>query len=87
MKSRDVKNALANKPYFKALFDKTREPIANLDDLQGMEDGTELRVVELTGNPDDVFFMDLRTLHTPAPNASDTARLMLTTRLPRNFAV
>jgi hypothetical protein len=40
-------------------------------------DGIELRVVEMTGEPGDVFLMHPGVLHAAAPNASRTPRLML----------
>lgn len=38
------------------------------------------RVVELHGEPGDAFFMDLRILHTLAPNASSVPRILLAQR-------
>lgn len=83
VRSKDLKAALHEKPYFQSLFHKERAPITDLRETKGRSDGTTLEVVELTGEPGDVFFMDLRALHTPAPNASDAARLMLTCHLPK----
>jgi hypothetical protein len=40
----------------------------------------DLRVFELCGEPGDVFLMDLRMLHSLAPNASRKPRLMITQR-------
>ena len=40
----------------------------------------ELQVVELSGEPGDAFLVDMRVLHTAAPNASRAPRLMLTQR-------
>jgi hypothetical protein len=40
----------------------------------------ELQVVEMTGEAGDVYFMDLRMLHTVAPNALRIPRLMITQR-------
>nr|WP_238345282.1 phytanoyl-CoA dioxygenase family protein [Actinopolymorpha cephalotaxi] len=40
-------------------------------------DGVPLHVAELTGEPGDVILMNSRSLHAPAPNVSDTPRMML----------
>lgn len=82
-KSKDLKRLLRKEDYFRILFDKGRAPIIDLEDTAGSVDGVDLEIVELTGQAGDVFLMDLRTLHAPAPNNSETARLMLTCRLPR----
>jgi ectoine hydroxylase-related dioxygenase (phytanoyl-CoA dioxygenase family) len=39
-----------------------------------------LKVLELTGEPGDVWITDLRVLHAAAPNASDRPRVMVTDR-------
>ena len=78
-----AESLLGEEPYFRFLFDRQRTPINQLEDTAGIVDGVELEVVELSGRKGDVYFMDLRALHTPAPNCSKTARLMLTCRLPR----
>jgi hypothetical protein len=45
----------------------------------------EIEVVELTGQPGDVWLMDMRVLHTVAPNVRSTPRVMLTQRFaPRS---
>lgn len=84
MRSKELKRTLGVEPYFRNLFDRERPPINKLEDTMGSVDGVNLEVVELTGASGDVYMMDLRTLHTPAPNSSNTARLMLTCRLPRD---
>ena len=40
-------------------------------------DGVPVRVVELTGEPGDVFVMRVDTFHTVAPNCLDESRMML----------
>ena len=39
--------------------------------------GVSLRLVELTGRPGDIVFMDPRCLHTVSANASDRPRLTM----------
>lgn len=81
--SKDLKRKLGREPYFRQLFDPERQPISRLSDTAGSVEDVELEIVELAGEVGDVYFMDLRALHTPAPNASDTARIMLTCRFPK----
>jgi len=58
-----------------------------LDGGEGLPGGAvgdvPLQVVELTGAPGDAWLMDLRLLHTGAPNASDRPRMMATHRFLR----
>lgn len=42
--------------------------------------GVELFVVEMTGKAGDVYLMDMRIVHAPAPNTSKNARMMVTGR-------
>jgi ectoine hydroxylase-related dioxygenase (phytanoyl-CoA dioxygenase family) len=49
----------------------------------GEADGVPIEVVELTGAPGDLWLMDIRALHTAAPNASTAPRLMMTWRFLR----
>ncbi len=44
------------------------------------EGDVDLQVVELHGGPGDVFLVDMRVLHTVAPNASRAPRMMFTER-------
>lgn len=83
LRSKELKSILKKEQYFQSLFDAKRAPITHLEDTLGAIDDVDLEAVELTGRIGDVYFMDLRVLHTPAPNSTDTARLMLTCRLPR----
>ncbi|GLQ21887.1 phytanoyl-CoA dioxygenase family protein [Algimonas porphyrae] len=83
LRSKDLKRALAKADYFRRLFDGGRPPITDLNETAGAVADVDLEVVELTGQAGDIYLMDLRTLHAPAPNAAKTARIMLTCRLPR----
>lgn len=49
----------------------------------GMAGDVELEVMELTGAPGDAYLLDLRTLHSGAPNASERPRIMATHRYIR----
>ncbi|QTD54884.1 phytanoyl-CoA dioxygenase family protein [Parasphingorhabdus cellanae] len=83
LRSKELKRLLGREKYFQSLFDANRKPITHLEDTAGSVDDVDLEVVELTGQIGDVYFMDLRMLHTPAPNSAQTPRVMLTCRLPR----
>jgi ectoine hydroxylase-related dioxygenase (phytanoyl-CoA dioxygenase family) len=84
LSSKELKRRLRKEDYFKSLFDPNRPAIVHLDKTAGRVGDVELEVVELSGRIGDVYLMDLRVLHTPAPNCSDKARLMLTCRFPRS---
>ena len=80
IRSRDVKRRLKKEPYFRDLMSKTA---ANRDRfLQNVErcGDVDVQVLELVGQPGDVYFVDLRVLHAPAPNATLVPRVMLTRR-------
>ena len=86
LKSRQVKDKLRHEPFFQWLFDPRRATITDPAEAKGEVHGVELQVVELCGKVGDVYLMDLRLLHTPSPNCSDSARLMLTSRFPKPSA-
>lgn len=78
--SGDLRKQLKREPYFAALMaDSTGDRLHFLHKV-GRVGNVELQVVEMTGAPGDVYFMDLRLLHTIAPNARPIPRLMLTQR-------
>lgn len=81
--SKEVKQLLMRESYFRHLFDRERPASSQPEDFVGQVGDVSLEVVELTGNAGDVYLMDLRMFHTPAPNSSDTARMMVTCRMPR----
>ncbi len=81
--SKKVKQLLLKEDYFQHLFSRDRPASSQLKEFVGQVDDVHLEVVELSGRAGDVYLMDLRMLHTPAPNASETARMMVTSRMPR----
>jgi ectoine hydroxylase-related dioxygenase (phytanoyl-CoA dioxygenase family) len=83
LSSSELKRHLRKEDYFRSFFDSSRPPFTNLAETRNSVQGVELEVVELTGNIGDLYLMDLRMLHTAAPNCSDKARQMLTCRFPR----
>lgn len=74
----DVKAELTRRPFFQDLFSQDR-PEDTLG-AAGQADGVDLQVVELVGEPGDVYLMDLRVLHSRSPNTRETARMMVTQR-------
>ncbi len=80
MSSKDVKQKLKKEPYFRELMSK-HTTNRNQFMRSALQCGdVKLQVVEMHGEPGDVYFVDLRTLHTPAPNATSVPRIMLTRR-------
>jgi hypothetical protein len=80
IRSKDVKSRLKQEPYFRELFHPREGDPYRLLAEPGHVGDVELQVVELHGDPGDVYLTDLRLLHTLAPNASRTPRLMVTQR-------
>lgn len=86
--STDLRKKLRQYPYFAELMSNSAgaSTDANAEDRlhfvrqSGKVGDVEVRVVEMTGEPGDVYFMDLRVLHTIAPNALRIPRIMLTHR-------
>ena len=81
--SKEIKRRLKRRAYFRELMDKTLKNRDRFLSEIGYVDDVPLRVVELTGEPGDVYFTDLRLLHSLGPNTSRAPRLMVTQRLPR----
>jgi phytanoyl-CoA dioxygenase PhyH len=74
----EVKPALAaGHPWLRTLWtrDRATAPITIGD--EAVLDGVHLKLQEITGQAGDVVLMHPRTLHTPAPNAQTTPRMML----------
>jgi ectoine hydroxylase-related dioxygenase (phytanoyl-CoA dioxygenase family) len=78
--SSDLRKRLRREPYFAALMsDGTADRMRFMREAGHVGD-VELHVVEMAGEPGDVYFMDMRLLHTVAPNTRRIPRLMLTER-------
>ncbi len=78
--SKDVRRKLKNEPYFRDLMSKGVGERNRFIREAGYCGDVELQVVELCGEPGDVYFIDLRVLHTASPNATEVPRIMLTRR-------
>ena len=78
--SKDIKRRLKDEPYFRDLMSADTPDRQRFVDEVGHCGDVELQVVETHGEPGDVYFVDLRVLHTPAPNSTPIPRIMLTRR-------
>jgi hypothetical protein len=79
-KVKEINAALRAQPFFHQLFEGHSNLAGPTELPAGRVDDAPLKVVELTGQPGDVWLMDLRVLHAAAPNGSETPRLMITHR-------
>jgi len=75
--SRDVTNRLRNEPCFQDLFRADLPDRERLVGPIGRAANVEMEVVELTGRAGDIWLMDPRLMHAPAPNAGATPRLVV----------
>lgn len=80
IRSRDVKKRLKREPWFADLFSGNVHDRARFVDRPGRAGHVPVQVVELTGRPGDVYLVDIRLLHTLAPNAGAVPRMMATQR-------
>jgi hypothetical protein len=78
--STDLRKQLKQDRYFAELLaDNTADRLRFLR-AAGQVGNVALQVVEMVGEAGDLYFMDLRMLHTIAPNTQPIPRLMLTQR-------
>jgi ectoine hydroxylase-related dioxygenase (phytanoyl-CoA dioxygenase family) len=82
IRSRDVKRQMGREEFFRVLFSPKEDRTGILGKTGAVGD-VPVEVVELTGEPGDAYLMDLRVLHTLAPNASKRPRIMITYRFVR----
>lgn len=80
IRSKDVKKRLAQKPFFCDLLSKKFADRDNLMSRMDSVEGIPVRVVEMTGQPGDVYLTDLRMLHTLSDNVLQVPRVMATQR-------
>ncbi len=86
IRSRDVTASLRQEPFFRELMAVAHPSIdgfLNPDNSKQRLKQDDLSVVELTGAPGDVYFLDMRAIHSAAPNMSDEPRMMATHRFLR----
>lgn len=84
IRARDLHRELGGEPLFRHIWSK--RPL-RWDDGEALPRGAvhnvALEVIELIGAPGDGYLVDLRTLHSGAPNAGDRPRMMITDRYIR----
>ena len=85
VRSKNLKKKLKYYDYFKTLLNGKATTKAYMSAQQVA--GISCQILELTGAPGDVWFTDLRILHTLSLNISETPRLAVTQRFfaPRSF--
>jgi len=81
--STPIKYRLKEDPYCVDLFSKDAKDRDRFMTNPHRVGDVELQVVELYGEPGDVYLVDMRVLHAQAPNASQEPRIMLTHRWVR----
>ena len=86
LSSKNVKKRLKRHTYFRELTGKDDDDRSRFMEEVGNIDGVPVKVVELTGGPGDVYFVDLRLLHSIGANTSDQPRMMIAQRMPRREA-
>jgi ectoine hydroxylase-related dioxygenase (phytanoyl-CoA dioxygenase family) len=83
LRVKEITRLLCREGFLRELY--TEAPAGSYDRASllgqtGTVGDVEIQVVELTGSPGDAYLMDLRVLHTAAPNASVHPRIMVTHR-------
>ena len=78
-----IKARLRALPPFARLMDPAPPDRPAAPGPLGEANGVPIEVVELTGTPGDLWLMDMRALHTAAPNASGAPRVKMTWRFLR----
>ena len=84
IRAKDLHRELGADAFFRRIWGKHPLHWEDGDALpRGTVNNVELEVMELTGAPGDGYLVDLRTLHSGAPNAADRPRMMITDRYIR----
>ena len=86
LSSKGVKRKLKRHACFRELTGKGDGDRSRFLEEIGDIDNVPVKVVELTGDPGDVYFVDLRLLHSLGANTSDQPRMMIAQRMPRQEA-
>ncbi len=83
LRTADITARLRREAFLNSLFAGALSPGEDGGLPKGAAGDVDLEVVELTGAPGDAWLMDLRLLHSAAPNASARPRMMITHRFVR----
>ncbi len=86
LSSKGVKKRLKRHTYFRELMGKGVDDRSRFLEEIGNIDGVPVKVVELVGDPGDVYFVDLRVLHSIGANVSNQPRMMIAQRMPTREA-
>lgn len=84
VRARDLHRELCHEAFFRQIWGKS--PLSWADDEPlpvGTVGDVALEVTELTGAPGDGYLVDLRVLHSSAPNAAERPRMTVTDRFIR----
>jgi ectoine hydroxylase-related dioxygenase (phytanoyl-CoA dioxygenase family) len=81
--SPQIRRRLQREQYFRDLLSARTADRERFVSEPGFVGDVALQVVELAGGPGDVWLVDMRVLHAPAPNASAAPRMMVTQRFVR----
>ncbi len=80
IKSKNVRGRLKKWDYFKKLMQPGTSDRLEFLSNPGEVEGHQMQVVEMHGNPADVYLMDMRLIHTISPNTAKVPRIMMTKR-------
>lgn len=80
LRSSQVLKQLKQESYFRNLMSKDVENRERYLHESEFADDVELQLMEMVGEPGDVYLMDLRVVHVAAPNVLSIPRIMLTQR-------
>jgi hypothetical protein len=80
IRGKEATGLVRDDPFVSSLLADKRSWDADTPLPRGRSGDIELEVVEATGGPGDAYLVDLRTLHTGAPNATERPRMMVTDR-------
>jgi hypothetical protein len=84
MRSRDVRKGLAERyEWMQELCSETDDRIARFMNTTTTVEGVDLRVVEMTGDPGDVYLVHPLMVHAGSPNCLDTPRIVLSSTVYR----
>jgi hypothetical protein len=84
IRPRDLVAELRRDAAFREMLSANPSRVGHSGLPAGTVEGVPLQVTELTGAPGDAWIIDLRLLHSAAPNARDRPRVMLTHRFERS---
>ncbi len=80
---KEVGGVLRQEHFFRRLYSASADEQAGVMAAPCLVNGVEQKVVELTGEPGDVCLVDVRVLHSRAPNVTNRPRMMVTQRFFR----